>query len=86
MPKPDLKVVQFPQSPTKDVPASLRKLADDIESGRYGPVDNCGMVFMGNHLNVFGFGDIDGADAHMMFCAASRLLENQVIAFELPPP
>lgn len=48
-----------------DIPAMLRKAADDIESGRYGEVQTAYLVLPVPECapRVFGWGDIDG-DRH----------------------
>ncbi len=47
MSKPELKVVTLYESNFQDPVATLRKLADDIESGKYGDVASLGVVLAG---------------------------------------
>lgn len=54
--KPDLKVVTLHATNFRDVAGTLRQLADDIEAGRYGDVESCGVVIHGDGLNMFGAG------------------------------
>lgn len=53
---PDLKVVDHPAGNLSDVPKLLRKLADDIESGRLGEVHSAGVVLEAVDCPVYGFG------------------------------
>jgi len=57
MNKPTLaKVTNLPVKDLSDVPALLRKLADDIEANKYGHVHAAGVVLEAAELPAFGFG------------------------------
>ena len=44
------------ESNFRDVPATLRRIADEIEAGSYGEVGCAGLVLLGDSLEVFGMG------------------------------
>lgn len=44
------------ESNFRDVPATLRRIADEIEAGSYGDVGCAGLVLLGGSLEVFGMG------------------------------
>lgn len=44
------------ESNFRDVPATLRRIADEIEAGSYGEVSCVGLVLLGDSLEVFGIG------------------------------
>lgn len=44
------------ESNFRDVPATLRRIADEIEAGNYGEVSCVGLVLLGDSLEVFGIG------------------------------
>lgn len=54
--KPDLHIVELYPSNFRDVPATLRVVADDIEAGKYGTVGELALVLMGDAVEVFGMG------------------------------
>jgi hypothetical protein len=57
MTKPTLaSVTALPATDLSNVPALLRKLADDIEAGKYGQVHAAGVVLEAAELPIFGFG------------------------------
>jgi len=49
-------VVTLYDSNARDVPATLRKIADQIEAGEYGTVGSAGLVVLGDTMEVFGLG------------------------------
>lgn len=54
-----LKVVEFPVVPLDDLPARLRKLADGIEKGEEGHIDNILVLAHDRNdpkLTMYGFG------------------------------
>lgn len=62
-------VFKFPRSNLSDIPAMLRKLADDIESGDHGEVPLCLAVLPrdGEWPSIFGFGATgDTSDAALI--------------------
>ena len=44
------------ESNFRDVPATLRRIADEIEAGNYGEVSCVGLALLGDSLEVFGIG------------------------------
>ena len=69
----------LPSAKLQDVPAMLRRLADDIEAGEYGEVQETAVVVSGAELEVFGFGTADGAVTHYMLgCAMQKLQRHNV--------
>ena len=73
-------IVELYPTNFQDVPAMLRKLADDIEAGAYGPVGCVSSVVLGDQMRVFGFGpDSEGPAAAMLlhagFMHMSRAIE-----------
>lgn len=44
------------ESNFRDVPATLRHIADEIEADKYGTVGIVGLVLLGDTLEVFGIG------------------------------
>lgn len=66
-------VVQLYGSNMRDIPASLRELADKIEAGEYGSVDDAAFVMMGSKLEVFGMGPGgDGAAVALLLHAGAH--------------
>jgi hypothetical protein len=65
----------IPSANLQDIPAMLRKLADEVERGEHGEVVECAVVTSGDGLNVFGFGGADGRVAHYLLCCGARKLE-----------
>lgn len=62
-------IVRFPKSNLSDIPAMLRKLADDIEAGTHGEVALCLAILPrpGDCPAIFGFGpDGDTSDAALI--------------------
>ena len=62
-------VFKFPRSNLSDIPAMLRKLAEDIEAGDHGEVPICLVVLPrgGDWPDIFGFGpDGDTSDAALI--------------------
>lgn len=62
-------VFKFPKSNLSDVPAMLRKLADDIAAGEYGDVPLCLVVLphAGEWPTIFGYGpEGDTSDAALI--------------------
>lgn len=62
-------VFKFPRSNLSDIPAMLRKLADDIEAGDHGEVPLCLVVLpvSGEWPAIFGFGqEGDTTDAALI--------------------
>ncbi len=75
-----LNVVELPTANVNDVPGAIRRLADDIDSGRYGDahaiswVIDCG----DGRVQIGGAGESasPAGDAHLLFAIAQRKLEH----------
>lgn len=68
--KPDLRIVKLDLPGLQNVPAMLRKLADDIEQGTYGSWQEAALCLNAEAgFYVFGWGIGTPADACML-CAA----------------
>jgi hypothetical protein len=76
--KPDLKVVTLQASNFRDVPGTLRVIADQIEAGDYGGVTEAVVALMGRRLEVFGLGQSDGATSTTLLAAAQLRLVREV--------
>jgi hypothetical protein len=67
---PKLSVIH--ESSLCDVPAKLRLLADEIESGDLGAVGCCAVAVLGDQFTIYGFGEDSRApSAHCLFHAAA---------------
>lgn len=76
----DLKVVTLKESNFREPAPTLRKIAEEIEAGKYGQVGCVAVVLMGDTLEVFGAGpDSEGPAVGMLlhagFMRISRWLE-----------
>ena len=65
----------------RDVAATLRAIADDVEAGTYGPVGCAGVVLLGDSMRVFGMGHDSEAPSvalllHAGFASMSRAVED----------
>lgn len=71
-------------TPTRrDIPAMLRRLADEVEkgvAGEHGPVYEAAVVTWGTKLCVFGFGDTSANGIHLMLGAGQRAIEAPLVA------
>ena len=56
-----------------NVAQQLRNIADEIEAGEYGPVNEGVLVIEG--CTVFGLGGADGTVAHYLLARGQRKLE-----------
>lgn len=64
----------------RDAPATLRTIADSIESGEYGAVGSVALVVLGDQLHVFGVGrDSDPTSVHYLLCCGARKMENAAL-------
>ena len=77
-----LKVLAFPEKNLADVPATLRRLADDIEKGELGKVSSLAWVCsestaeqMNLHVGLMGEAQDSVALAYYMLALAQRKLE-----------
>jgi hypothetical protein len=76
----DLKVVELYDSNFRDVAATLRVIADEIEAGKYGDVGCCGVVLMGDTVEVFRTGSDSAAPsvASLLYAGFLRLMQPMV--------
>ena len=75
-----LNVVTLHESNFRDPAATLRKIADEIEAGRYGAVGCVGLALLGDTMEVFGAGIDSEAPSvalllHAGFLRLSRSVE-----------
>lgn len=73
-------VVTLYESNFRHPVATLRKIADDIEAGRYGEVGCIGVVLLGDTMEVFGAGTDSEAPSvglllHAGFLRMSKAIE-----------
>lgn len=79
MSKPELKVVTLNESNFRDPVATLRKIADEIESGEHGNVTSAGVVLFGGTMEIFGMGeDAEAPTIALLFHAAFSRLSNSL--------
>jgi hypothetical protein len=76
MSKPNLAVVEtIYESNSTDIVAMLRKLADDIESGKLGDVNELALVHGGDKgVHTYGFGVTNGASIYMLFALGMKYI------------
>lgn len=73
-------VVSLYDSNFRDPAATLRKIADEIDAGTYGPVGCAALVVMADTVEVFGMGEDSGAPSvamlfHAGFMRLARAVE-----------
>lgn len=74
----NLTVLNFPRN--VDVPAQLRKLADDIEAGDYGEVRAIGCaVESATDFEVLGLGEVEAMKLIGLFTTAAMLTTTNMI-------
>lgn len=74
-PEQKLKVVPLQESNYRDIVATLRVIADQIESGEYGNVNDAALVIQGTTFDIFHMGKGDVETAHLILACAQRKLE-----------
>lgn len=63
----------------RDVPATLRVIADEIEAGKHGDVGQCAVVLLGETCEVFGAGfDCDGSSIAVLLQAGAMRMVREV--------
>lgn len=73
------KLINFPIPDYRDPVKALRNLADEIEAGEHGDVSSCGVVLMGDQMEVFGSGiDSDGPTIALLFNAAAHRFAREI--------
>ena len=75
-----MKVIELTKSNFRDIPATLRRIADDIEAGNFERVEDIAVVVQGDQLNVFHAGRGDVGSAFMLLACAQRKLEHAVLS------
>lgn len=63
-------IVRIYDSNQRDVVATLRKIADNIEAGSYGDVLEAALVLNGGSVEVFGLGECDVGATNLLLDAA----------------
>lgn len=71
-----MNVVSLYETNFRNVPDTLRELADDIEASKFGAVGCCAVALLGDTLQVFGMGpDSDSTSvACVLSAGANKLL------------
>lgn len=64
----------------RDIPKTLRLIADQIEAGDYPDANEAVLVLSGSEFDVFGIGEADSGAAHILLACAMRKLENAVLS------
>ena len=77
--QPPLKVVPLHESNNRDIVAALRLVADQIERGEFGQVNDCAMVLQGPTFEIFHMGSGNAETAHLLFACAQRKFELAVL-------
>lgn len=79
MSKPDLTVVDLYTSNFRQPAATLREIADRIDSGQYGEVGCVAVVLLGDTCEVFGAGiDSDGSSVALLLHAGFQRMSRAV--------
>lgn len=64
----------------QDIPAQLRRLADDLERGEYGQANGAAVVLDAAHLEIFYWGTGEAApNAHLLFHAGAAKMMSAVL-------
>jgi hypothetical protein len=68
-------IVKLAETSLADIPSMLRKLADDVEAGKYGQVRSTVIVVeSGEYIETLGFGQADAVRAAGLLILATRNL------------
>lgn len=67
-------VIKLREVSLQDIPAMLRRLADNIEFGEYGEVRAAAVVLDAPQMPVFGYGCADAPLANELFATAHHKL------------
>lgn len=76
---PKLELATIYSSNSRDVVKTLRVIADEIEAGKFGNVDQVALVLHGETVEVFALGDARGSETHLLLACGQRKLENGVL-------
>lgn len=73
-------VVSLRDYTLRDIPAVLRKIADQVESGEFPSAESCALVMvMEDGIDVFAFGEVSSpGDAHMILHAGMLRLADSL--------
>lgn len=72
-------VVSLYPSNFRDVPATLRQIADQIEKGQFGEVGSTAVVILRDTMDVFGLGeDSEPCAIGMLLHAAFQRMSRQI--------
>lgn len=70
-----MNVVEFPLPNLNDIPALLRRLADDIENGSHDtPLSLAAVMETDTGINLFGFGTADNMRSIGLFSVGQTVL------------
>lgn len=73
------KVVELYNSNFRDPVATLRRIADEIESGKYGEVGCLALAVMGDEMFIFGAGEeSEGPPVALLFHSAFLRLSRAI--------
>lgn len=80
MSAPTLEVVKtIYASNGRDIAATLRAIADQIEAGQFGDINQAALVLHGPTVEVFRLGVGTASDTHLLLACGQRQLENGVL-------
>lgn len=77
--EPELKVVPLYETNFRSIPDALRKIADQIESGENGEVNDCVIVAQGTEFQIYHNGEGNVETAHLLLACAQRKMELAVL-------
>jgi hypothetical protein len=65
----------------RDIPATLRVIAEQIERGDLGEVTEGALVIFGQRLDIFGLGctNHDGGSTHLLLTAGANKLADRLV-------
>lgn len=75
-----MKIVQIPIAKQTDAQTILRNIADEIDAGKYGAIECCAIVIMGDELSVFS--DSRMPEAHYTLCCGINQLQEHALGGE----
>lgn len=82
MPTNKFSVVELPTIHSKDIPAQLRALADEIESGDLGTIAQLAYVMDGGQHNIqvglMGQSDSAGAETYLLFGVGQKIMLSNI--------
>lgn len=76
-----MKVVELHSSNFRQVAATLRVIADEVDAGKFGEIGCAGVVLLGDQMQVFGMGPDSEAPSvalllHAGFLRLSKSIED----------